>query len=143
MTDTFHDEAARAHDRYLATVSAAREDDARVNVQRAAAGLPSITSVVLTPEQSSAPRAGSLDLADVLPPEPWYDIDPSLIDVRVDPARWTAWSPSSLFTLAPGETEWRRWHRGPNGPKARKRRADRRRSDRKRRAVRKATGRRS
>lgn len=122
-------------ERYQRTVDAATADDTRRDAERESLGLPRLgPSLVLTPEQTNALRAGSLDLADVLPPDPWTSLFASYgIDLAPHPDH-AAWALSSLFDPKPGESEWRCWHRGPNGPKACKRRADRKRSDRKRRA---------
>lgn len=122
-------------ERYRRTVETAAVDDARRDAERKGFGLPWLgPSIVLTPEQTDALHAGSLDLADVLRPDQWADLFASYgIDIAPHPDR-AVWALPSLFTLKPGEHEWRRWHRGPNGPRACKRRADRKRSDRKRRA---------
>lgn len=145
------DTVVARQERHLRMVEAARTADERDNVTRAAAGMPPIRSIALTPEQTDALHAGSLDLADVLPPDPWAEILTGegprppfwqgTIEVVVEAlasATEGEWERLSDFGIRrkwywPGRCEHDRW-RTRCVPEETKRRADRERSDRKRRA---------
>lgn len=130
--------AADRAERYRRTVDAATADDTRRDAERETLGLPRLgPSLVPTPEQTDALRAGSLDLADVLPPDPWAEMLGADYATRISEACVGEWERLSDFGIRrrlywPGRGEWERW-RARRVPEERKRRADRKRSDRKRR----------